>query len=118
MFVLTFFFHGGKRFDKKINFNLKSDDVATRLTNNYNTHIHRVHWGIKPPLKTPLPSFLQSPFLKSENSPSSPFLGNLPPIYWFRSYKVAFFSEPTKCYSFSSLIPSYLLKVKFPSLNS
>ena len=40
-----------------------------------------VHWGINPPLpsKTPLPSFLPTPPLKSANCASLPhFLGNLP----------------------------------------
>ena len=45
--------------------------------------------------------------------PSPPFLGD-PPLHWFfvnTPLKVRFFSEPQKDQSFSSLKPSYLLKV-------
>ena len=45
-----------------------------------------VHWGINPPLpsKTPLPSFLPTPPLKSANCASLPhFLGNLPHYIYF-----------------------------------
>ena len=64
--------------------------------------------GYQPPLS------FQAP-LKLANCPSPPFLGNPPSILVFReplpSLKVGFFSEPQKYESFSSLIPSYLLKV-------
>ena len=53
------------------------------------------------------------PPLKSANCPSPPFLGD-PPLHWFfvnTPLKVRFFSEPQKDQSFSSLTPSYLLKV-------
>ena len=70
-----------------------------------------------PRSKTPPPFFLPSPLLKSANCSSTPFLGNPPPtMFVFReplspSLKVIVFSELPKCLSFSSLIPSYLLKV-------
>ena len=68
-----------------------------------------MHWGIKPPSKTP-PPLAKTP----ANCPSPPFLGNPPPLYWFSvnpPLKVRFFSEPPKYESFSSLIPPYFLKV-------
>ena len=78
---------------------------------------YSVHWGIKHPLKN-YPLFLAKPppppTLKSANCPSPSILGNRPPRYWFfmnPSLKVGFFSEPPKYQSFSSSIPSYLLKV-------
>ena len=46
-------------------------------------HPHSVHWGLNPPLNNITPLFLAKPPLKSVNSPSPPFLGNLPPLYWF-----------------------------------
>ena len=57
----------------------------------------------------PHPLFLAKPPSKLTNCPSPP-----PLLYWFfvtPSLKVGSFSEPQKHYSFSSLIPSYLLKV-------
>ena len=51
--------------------------------------------------------------LKSANCPS-PHFRQSTPLYWFfvnTPLKVRFSSEPPKYYSFSSLIPSYLLKV-------
>ena len=78
---------------------------------------HSGHWGIKPlpphPLKTPLLS-CQAP-LKSANFPNPPFFRQCPPTYWFfetppHPLKVGSFIERPKYLSFSSLIPSYLLK--------
>ena len=59
------------------------------------------------------PSFFPSS-TKLANCPSPLFLGNSPPLYWYfvnPPLKVRFFSEPPKCESSSSLIPSYLSKV-------
>ena len=71
-----------------------------------------MHQGINPLINTPLPLPLN---LQSVQTP--PFLGN-PHLYWFfvtprpsSSLKIGFFSEPPKYCSFSSLTPSYLLKV-------
>ena len=47
------------------------------------TLLHSVHWVITPSSKTPLPSFLPSPPLKSANCPNLPFLGNPPSISVF-----------------------------------
>ena len=69
----------------------------------FNKYFHSAHWGLNPP---PLPLFLGKSHLKSANSPSPPFLGNLPPLYGFFVFpplKVGFFSEAQKCYSFSSV---------------
>ena len=75
---------------------------------------HSGHWGINSPPQKHHPSlFCQAP-LKSTNCQSpSPFLGNLPLYIGFSRppLKVGSFSEPQKYSSFSSLIPSYLLKV-------
>ena len=63
----------------------------------YNFHkdsVHWDHWGINLISKTPPNSFLHPP----PPPPPAPI-------------KVAFFSEPPKYSNFSSLIPSYLLKV-------
>ena len=38
-------------------------------------YFHSVHWGLNPPL------FLGKSHLKLANSPSTPFLGNLPTLY-------------------------------------
>ena len=56
------------------------------------------------------PSFLQSPLLKTVQTP---FLSNLPSILVFHepSLKVGFLREPHKYEIFSSLTSSYLLKV-------
>ena len=62
-----------------------------------------------PPPQKLHPLFLAKPPSKLTNCPSPP-----PLLYWFfvtPSLKVGSFSEPQKHYSFSSLIPSYLLKV-------
>ena len=64
--------------------------------------------GVSTPSKRPPAYFLPSP------PPSKPpFLRNSPSILVFResSLKVGFFSEPQTYQSFSSLTPSYLLKV-------
>ena len=84
-------------------------------------YYHSMHWGINPPSKTPPPSFLPtpplppSPPLKLTNCPSPLPFRQSPFLYWFfvnpPSLKVGFLSEPPKCKSFPSLIPSYLLKV-------
>ena len=73
---------------------------------------HSVHWGINPPQKH-YPLFLAKPPLKFANWSSPPFLGNPPSILVFHEppLNIGFFSEPPKDYSFSSLTPSYLLKV-------
>ena len=74
-----------------------------------------MHWGCQLSLKNPTPSFLRSPPpLKSAKCPSLPFLGNFPLLIGFfvnRPLKIRFFSEPQKYSSFSSLTPSYLLKI-------
>ena len=82
---------------------------------------HSVHWGMNPPLKnTPPHTFLPRPPLlhcKSANCPSPtphPLFRQSHSLYWFfvsPLLKVAFFSEPPKYQSFSSLTQSYLLKV-------
>ena len=76
------------------------------------SHCHSVHWGIPPPQKHhPLiPAKLT---LLNLQTVQVPFLRNPSSILVFRepSLKVGFFSEPQKYQSFSSLIPSYLLKV-------
>ena len=72
-----------------------------------------------PPLKNAMPSFSPSLPLKSTNYPSPPpptpvFKAILPSILVFHEpvpLKVVFFSEPPKYSRFSSLTPSYLLKV-------
>ena len=70
------------------------------------------------PLPSKTPSlFLAKSLLKLTNCPSPPFSTITPPpslLYWFfvnPPIKVRFFSEPQKYSSFSSLTPSYLLKV-------
>ena len=73
-----------------------------------------MHWGITtPPLKNTTPSFLPSSPLLNLQTVQVPFLSNLPSILVFHetSLKVRFSSEPQKYQSFSSLTPSYLLKV-------
>ena len=64
------------------------------------------------PLENTSPSFLPSPLLNLKTV-QAPFLSNPLSILVFRepSLKVEFFSEPQKYQSFSSLTPSYLLKV-------
>ena len=71
-----------------------------------------MHWGINP-LKNATPSFLPSSPPLNLQTVQAPFLSNPPCILVFRelSLKVGFFSEPQKYQSFSSLKPSYLLKV-------
>ena len=75
---------------------------------------HSVHWGINPLSKTPPPLSCQA-LLKLANCPSPFFRQSA--LYigfsWTRPLplKVGFFSELLKYYSFSSSIPSYLLKV-------
>ena len=73
-----------------------------------------IHWDIINPLsKTTHPLFLANPPLKSANCPSPLFMSS--PLYscFFVNppLKVRFFGEPPKYQSFSSLTPSYLLKV-------
>ena len=71
-----------------------------------------VHWGLNLPQKHhPLLSG-QAP-LKSPNSPSPLFWHSPLSILFFCEppLKVGLFSEPQKYYIFSSLTPSYLLKV-------
>ena len=75
---------------------------------------HSEHWGINPSSKTPPTSFLPIPPLKSTNCPSTPSLfRQSAPIYWFFKTLLPkgriFHWIPKK--SFSSLIPSYILKV-------
>ena len=74
--------------------------------------LHSMHWGIIPPQKHHPPLYCQAP-LKLTNCPSAPFLGNHPLYIGFlwTPLKVWSIIEPQKYYSFSSLIPSYLLKV-------
>ena len=78
--------------------------------------VHSVHWSITPPLsKTPPPSFLPSPFLKSANCPSPPppFQAIPPPpdIGFSRNpLKIGFFHESQK-YCFSFLTSSYFYTV-------
>ena len=72
-----------------------------------------------PPLKSTMPSFLPSLPLNRQtaqapHSHTPVFKAILPSILVFREpvpLKVVFFSEPPKYSRFSSLIPSYLLKV-------
>ena len=72
-----------------------------------------------PPLRSTMPSFFPSLPLKSTNCSSPPppspvFKAILPSMFVFREpvpLKVVFFSEPPKYSRFSSLTPSYLLKV-------
>ena len=76
--------------------------------------VHSVHCGITP-LKETTPSFLPSLPLNWQTV-QAPLLfrQSPPPLYWFfvnLPQKVGFFSEPQKYSSFSSSIPSYLLKV-------
>ena len=65
------------------------------------------------PLKNTTPSFLPSSFPLNLQTVQAPFLGSPPSILVFRepSLKVGFFYKPPKYQSFSSLTPSYLLKV-------
>ena len=83
---------------------------------------HSVHWCINSPSKAPPLSFLPShPFpLKYAKCPSLPssFQAIAPSILVFSPIppppppiKIWFFSEPQKYLSFSSLTPSYLLKI-------
>ena len=68
---------------------------------------HGGHWGIKPPQKHHL-LFLAKPSLNQQTVQAPP------PTYWFfktAHLKVGSFNEPPKYKIFSSLIPSYLLKV-------
>ena len=68
-------------------------------------HLHSVHRGIKPPSKTPPPSFLPNLpiYLQTVQAPPPP-LGNPPPLYQFfvtpppplPPLKVGFFSERPK----------------------
>ena len=69
--------------------------------------------GVSTPLKNTTPSFLPSSPLLNLQTVQVPFLSNPPSILVFHetSLKVGFFSEPQKYQSFSSLTPSYLLKV-------
>ena len=71
-----------------------------------------MHWGINsPPKIPPPPSFLPSPPLNLQTvpAPQPPFMlvfrELIPPL------KVGFFSERLQYQSFSSLTPSYLVKV-------
>ena len=72
-----------------------------------------MHWAINPPLKNTTPS-LSRQNLQTAQAPL--FKGN-PPLYIelvfceLSQVKVGFFSEHPKYQSFSSLTPSYLLKV-------
>ena len=79
---------------------------------------HSGHWGIKP-LPTPTPSkplfFLAKLPLNQQTVQTLPFLGNAPLHIGFSKppphpLKVGSFIELPKYLSFSSLIPSYLLK--------
>ena len=65
------------------------------------------------PLKNTTPSFLPSSFPLNLQTVQAPFLSSPPSILVFRepSLKVGFFYKPPKYQSFSSLTPSYLLKV-------
>ena len=69
---------------------------------NYTTQLrtihHSVRWGINSSSKTPPPSFLRSPPLKSANCQCPHFLGNPAFILVFRDplLKFRFFSEPPK----------------------
>ena len=68
---------------------------------------HSVHWGIHPPSKTPPPlscQTVQAPFFRG-SPPLHRFFMNSPLL------KIEFFSERQKYQCFSSLTPSYLLKV-------
>ena len=75
---------------------------------------HGGHWVSTPLWKTPPPLFCQAP-LKSTNCPSPPppSFSQSPLCIGFSRppLKVRSFHEPQKYESFSSLIPSYLLKV-------
>ena len=66
-----------------------------------------------PPSKTPPPPLSCQAPLKSANCASPHFCGNPPSILVLREVplKVRFFSELPKYQFFSSLTPSYLLKV-------
>ena len=82
--------------------------------NSFLTMFHSVHWGINPASKTlPPPLSCQAPPLNRQTAQAPLFLAITPSILVFREppLKVGFFSEPPKYESFSSLIPSYLLKV-------
>ena len=72
-----------------------------------------MHWGINPFLKNTTPSLLPSSPLLNLQTVQVHFLSNPPSILVFHetSLKVGFFSEPRKYQNFSSLTPSYLLKV-------
>ena len=69
--------------------------------------------GVSTPLKNTIHSFLPRSLPLNLQTVQAPFLSNPPSILVFRepSLKVGFFSEPQKYQSFSSLTPSYLLKV-------
>ena len=69
-----------------------------------------------PPFINTTPSFLPSSPLNLQTVQGPPFLGNPPPISLYQFFvksplKVGFFSERPKYQSFSSVTPSYLLKV-------
>ena len=75
---------------------------------------HSVHWVSPPISKSPPHSFLPTSPLRSTNCPTrSPFRWLHPSILFFCEHplKVGIYSESPKCWSFSSLTPSYLLKV-------
>ena len=85
-----------------------SHHKCNSILQNVSINISIVCIGVSPPF---VPAMSH---LKSANSQSPPFLGNLPPLYWFfvnPPLKVGFFIEPPKYLSFSSLTPSYLLKI-------
>ena len=69
--------------------------------------------GVSTPLKNTIHSLLPRSLPLNLQTVQAPFLSNPPSILVFRepSLKVGFFSEPQKYQSFSSLTPSYLLKV-------
>ena len=69
--------------------------------------------GVSTPLKNTIHSFLPRSLPLNLQTVQAPFLSNPPSILVFHepSLKVGFFSEPQKYQSFSSLTPSYLLKV-------
>ena len=73
---------------------------------------HSVHWVINPPQKHPL--LLANPSSSIYKLSKAPFLGNSPLYIGFSRtppLKVGFFSERPRYQIFSSLTPSYLLKV-------
>ena len=68
------------------NLNAIYESDQKKYTQNKIDGIHSVHWGITTPsnsFTSTTPSFLPSPTPKSANCPSSPFLGNPSPLYWF-----------------------------------